>query len=322
MLYDIFKEKRCFKLVCGAGNGDVEQIERLIALYSLSGCNFFDVRADIDVVKAAKRGLERAGIKDDRYLCVSVGIKGDPHINKAIIDKKSCIKCGACTSSCIHDAIKETADGFEVVSKKCLGCEKCKNACPNNAIEMKSMFKPLAELLPPLIDLGIDAVEFHAVDGDKDNILNEWNELNRIYGGPISISIDRLKLGDEALIDVTRKMVESRKPYTTIIQADGCPMSGGKDNYRTTLQAVASAELFEGANLDAYIMMSGGTNTKSAALVKMCEIPIDGIAVGTFARKIVKDYISRDDFFENKEVFEKALEISTNFVNTVLEFNK
>ena len=68
MLYDIFKEKKCFKLICGAGNEDVEHVENLVTLYSKAGCNFFDVCAKAEVINAAKRGLERAGIKNDRYL--------------------------------------------------------------------------------------------------------------------------------------------------------------------------------------------------------------------------------------------------------------
>ena len=85
MLEDILKEKKCFKLVCGAGNEDVKEVEKLVYIYSLAGANFFDVCANSDVVDAAKRGLKRAGIKKDRYLCVSVGIDGDPHITKAKI---------------------------------------------------------------------------------------------------------------------------------------------------------------------------------------------------------------------------------------------
>ena len=32
MLIDLFKEKRVFKLVCGAGNEDAAEIEKLVAL--------------------------------------------------------------------------------------------------------------------------------------------------------------------------------------------------------------------------------------------------------------------------------------------------
>ena len=43
MLKDILEEKKCFKLVCGAGNEDIEEIEKLTLIYSLAGCNFFDI---------------------------------------------------------------------------------------------------------------------------------------------------------------------------------------------------------------------------------------------------------------------------------------
>ena len=68
---------------------------------------FFDVCAKPEIVDAAKRGLKNAGIEKDRYLCVSVGIDGDPHITKAIIDSEKCVKCGVCKSVCPHDAIIE-----------------------------------------------------------------------------------------------------------------------------------------------------------------------------------------------------------------------
>ena len=96
MLKDLLDNKKCFKLVCGAGNEDAKEVERLVTIYSLAGCNFFDLCAKPEIVDAAKRGLDRAGIKEDRYICVSVGIDGDPHITKAVIDQEKCVKCGKC----------------------------------------------------------------------------------------------------------------------------------------------------------------------------------------------------------------------------------
>ena len=93
MLSNILQAKKCFKLVCGAGNEDIDEVEKLVYLYSKAGCNFFDLSANIDVVRAAKRGLELSGVTENRYLCVSVGIAGEPHINKAEINDKLCTKC-------------------------------------------------------------------------------------------------------------------------------------------------------------------------------------------------------------------------------------
>ena len=69
---EVLNSKKCFKLVCGAGNEDLEEVEKLVYLYSKAGCNIFDVSANIDVIKSAKKGLERAGIKENRFISVSV----------------------------------------------------------------------------------------------------------------------------------------------------------------------------------------------------------------------------------------------------------
>ena len=108
-----------------------------------------------------------------------------------------------------------------------------------------------------------------------------------------------------------------RKTYSTIVQADGFPMSGGQDDFKTTLQAVATAEIVQNAKLPVYIMLSGGTNSKTAQLAKMCNIDYNGIAIGTFARKIVSKYIERTDFLTNKRIFNDALKIAKQLVETV-----
>ena len=43
MLKDLLEAKKCFKLVCGAGNEDTLEVEKLVTIYSKAGCNFFDV---------------------------------------------------------------------------------------------------------------------------------------------------------------------------------------------------------------------------------------------------------------------------------------
>lgn len=316
MLKDILEEKKCFKLVCGAGNEDVKEVEKLTAIYSKAGCNFFDVCANIDVVKAAKRGLEKAGIKKDRYICVSVGIAGDPHITKAIIDNNKCIKCGNCKEICPHSAI---SDDISIIKERCLGCGQCKENCPTNAIEMKSVLKDYNEILPEIIKEGIDCIEFHAISENKKDVFEKWELLNKLYDGMLCISVDRSGLGDKELINQVKEMVEKRKPYTTIVQADGVAMSGSNDEYGTTLQAVATAQMFQNSKIQSYIMMSGGTNTKSTELTKLFGIKINAIAVGSYARKIVKDFLLIDNLLDDEPHFNKAVEIAKNLVQTSIE---
>lgn len=310
--------RKVFKLVCGAGNECADEVERLVMLYSLAGCRFFDISANVDILEAAKRGLERAKsfcTISDSYICVSVGIKGDPHILKAKIDSGKCQHCGQCCYVCGNDAILN----YEVVSERCLGCGKCFRVCPANAVEMYSVEKDLDVVLPELVNGGIDCVEFHATVEDDIEILDKWLSINRNFDGVLSICIDRMNLGNKQVISRVRGLLESRKPFTTIIQADGIPMSGSDDTFKTTLQAVAMGEIIQDEKLPVFVLLSGGTNSKTAELADMCGIEYCGVAVGSYARKIVKQYISREDFYSNEVIFEEALRVAKRLVSSVVK---
>ena len=318
MLKDLLEQKKCFKLVCGAGNEDAQEVEKLVTIYSLAGCNFFDVCAKPEIVDAAKRGLERAKIKENRYICVSVGIEGDPHITKAQIDSSKCIQCGNCYESCPHDAItKDTL--LKVTKERCLGCNQCFKVCPTNAIKMVSQIQDYREVLPQLISKGIDCIEFHAISEDDVDVFEKWNMINKFFDGMLCISLDRSELGDKKLKERVQKMISNRSPYSTIIQADGIAMSGNDDEYGTTLQAVATAQLFQNSNFPIYIMMSGGTNTKSTELAKKCNVRPHCIAIGSYARKIVKEFLNKENLLEDKECLEQAVKIAKSLVDISLE---
>ena len=318
MLKEVLEQRKCFKLVCGAGNEDVKEVEKLVTIYSKAGCNFFDVCAKPEIVDAAKKGLERAGIEKNRFLCVSVGIDGDPHVNKARIDYDKCINCSACEKHCPHDAII----GNSVLTDRCLGCSQCAQICPANAIIMESKLIDYKQVLPIIIEKGIDCIEFHAISDDEKDIDEKWALINELFDGMLCISIDRSGLGDKRLKERVARMISIRAPYSTIIQADGIAMSGNDYEWGTTLQAVATAQLFQNSKLPIYIMMSGGTNTKSTELARMCGVFPHCVAIGSFARKILKEFLLMEDLFENKTEMEKAVNIAKNLVNTSLEFMK
>lgn len=318
MLENFLKNKGCFKLVCGAGNEDALEVEKLVMIYSLAGCMFFDLCAKPEIVDAAKRGLKRAGIEKNRFLCVSVGIDGDPHITKAVIDQNKCVSCGLCKTICPHDAIVNL-DKYKVKKERCIGCMQCAKSCPKSAIDMVSQLQDYKEVLPKLIEKGIDCIEFHAISTDERDVMEKWLQINDYFDGMLCISIDRSELGDKKLIERVRSMLNIRKPYTTIIQADGVAMSGNNDEYGTTLQAIATAQLFQNEKLPAYIMMSGGTNSKSIQLAKQCGVEPHCLAVGSYARKIIKEYLECDDLFENQAKINAAVEIAKKLVQTVVK---
>ena len=57
---ELLSKSGFFKLVCGAGNEDIDEVRKLSYIYTLAGCKGFDVSANPEVVKACKDGIELA----------------------------------------------------------------------------------------------------------------------------------------------------------------------------------------------------------------------------------------------------------------------
>lgn len=310
MCIDLLENKTFFKLVCGAGNEDLDSVKKLVYVYAKAGCRVFDLSAKQEVLGAAKEGVKLAGITDAHY-CVSVGIKGDPHISKAKVTS-DCIKCGNCARNCPNGAIY--APNI-IDDKKCIGCGTCEKKCPVGAIKMYEKDVNVKEILPDMVKNGAEILELHVTGQDRNDLDYKWRIINECSPKLASICIDRSNFGNKGVIERIKDMISCRKPYTTIIQADGVPMSGGTDDYKTTLQAVAMAEIIQNANLPVYLTLSGGTNSKTTELCSQCGIYPNGIAIGSWARKIIKPYMDLPDFWEDEDAQNRAVELAKNLVN-------
>lgn len=75
------------------------------------------------------RGMALGSVTDWRYLNLN-------HVEKAVIDQTSCIKCGRCHLVCedtSHQAISTSLMGerhFAVREEDCVGCNLCASVCP------------------------------------------------------------------------------------------------------------------------------------------------------------------------------------------------
>lgn len=301
-----------FKLVCGAGNEDCESVKRLVYVYAKAGCRFFDLSARKEILESAKDALKLAKV-DDAMLCVSVGIKGDPHITKAKINESKCIKCGNCFRNCPNDAIYSS---IIIDEKKCIGCGNCIKKCPTGAISMFDKDVNVKEILPYMVKNGVEVLELHIMGHDKKDLAAKWDIINECRPKFASICIDRENFGNKEALSRIKEMIVYREPYTTIIQADGIPMSGADDTFKTTLQAVAMAEIIQNTNLPVYIMISGGTNSKTKELAELCGIKYWGIAIGSWARKIVKQEITTNDFWQNETLQNIAIQKASDLITT------
>lgn len=314
MLENLLKQKKCFKLICGAGNEDIDAVEKLVAVYSAAGCRFFDICADYNVLKSAQKGLDRIKTDEKKYLCISVGTDKDVHFQKAKIDKTICLGCFNCVSNCPQKAINTN---LEVNTEKCIGCGKCEVVCPAKSIFFEEKKTDLKQLLSSFPLEEIDCIELHI--SDKNDCSEKWNVLQKNFSGILSICIGRKYFSNEEMIQILKKLLQKRKPYSTIIQADGTPMSGGNDDFATTLQAVATGNLIQNENLKQFLILSGGTNSKTMELSKICSVDINGIAVGSYARKIISKYIERQDFWSNPQLFEEAISVAKSFITKLFD---
>lgn len=316
-LKDTLDSKTCFKLICGAGNENLDEVEKLVALYSAAGCRFFDFAASEEVLKAAQRGLDFSIPKEeqkDYHFCVSIGTKGDAHFQKAVIDAQKCVGCGNCVDVCPQKAVKEIGNRkWEIAKSNCIGCLKCFEICGFGAIKIYSTLNNMANPSIPYSLLPISCIELHV--SDEDSALEQWEELCSQDYAMMSICIGRKSFTDEKIAELLKKMVAQRPPYSVIIQADGNPMSGGEDDFKTTLPAVETGAFIKSLNLPVYVILSGGTNSKTSQLCKEKGLDIDGIAFGSYARKTVRKYIEREDFWTNNAIFEEAIEKIKSFVN-------
>jgi ferredoxin len=365
ILKDLIQKQNCFKMICGAGNEDVVQVKKLAFIYTLAGAKILDVSANVNVVKAAMEGIDLAYQFESKldatidvrpYIMVSIGMPGDHHVRKSYIDPFKCIGCTLCIPVCPTDAIpknfikeldlfKDLNGSFDdpdpskeiVIKDLCIGCGKCSNICPkNDIISYRHSFRELIVLLPACLDAGAELFELHAAVGEDDVTLDEWKLICNINPNNYnSMCLDRLNLGN---LKLEHRVSEAKKISNDkiMIQADGYPMSGGEDDFNTTLQAVACADvvnkkfnmkLNKKREIDSIgnqkisskkiykaetdqdvipILISGGTNSHSKELANLSGVRVNGVSIGTYARDLIEKYIIEHNFYDNIDTIKSA----------------
>lgn len=373
ILRNIIQEQKCFKMICGAGNEDTIQVKKLAFVYTLAGAKILDVSANVNVVTAASEGIELAysysskigidiGIRP--YIMVSIGMPGDHHVRKSYIDPFKCIGCTLCIPVCPTDAIPKNfvkeLDVFQmlngsfdepdstkeiVIKDLCIGCGKCSNICPkDDIISYRHSFRELNVLLPECMSAGAELFELHAAVGEDDITLKEWELVCNINKTNYnSMCLDRLNLGN---LKLEHRILEAQKISNDklMIQADGYPMSGGEDDFNTTLQAVSCADvinkkfnmklnkkrekdllgkekisakkIYKSVNDPTVIpiLISGGTNSHSKELANISGVRINGVSIGTYARDLIETFIVENDFYENDELIFGAYKAANSLV--------
>lgn len=275
--------EKIFKLVLGLGNRHFEQIEDLVTVYAIAGADMFDINPSKEAIEAVMRGVKKSGKNiDDFYYSISMGLSGDTHIQKCSINSEKCKNCGKCAKKCPQKAIIQDNGCYKVITEKCIGCKKCDDC---KAICFSEKENNVEEIVKLAKKYKLDCIEIHL--STKKIPDKEIKYVIENFKGALSLCLDRKYYSNERLKKLINKVIKWKNGTDFIIQADGVPMSGGDNTFESTLQAVAMAHIVQ--TFGTYIFMSGGTNEKTAALAKMCDIKYHGISIGSYARKIVKD---------------------------------
>jgi Fe-S-cluster-containing hydrogenase component 2 len=320
-LRNILTQKKYFKIVCGAGNEDPGEVRKLALIYTLAGATGIDVSANVEVVEAAMKGIDKAydiaaligkQIQTRPFINVSVGLKGDPHVRKAEIDVQKCSQCGLCFDVCEQDAIDKD---LNIETARCIGCGKCALICQSDAVTFYTRQVAFNEILPRCLDAGAENLELHAIIENDDAVMSDWRTIDGlVQNNFVSICLDRSQLSDSHLINRINAVCKI-SGERTIIQADGAPMSGGSDDFNTTLQAVAIADIIHKSKIPVMILASGGTNSKTGELARMCRVSLNGVSIGTFARKIVRHLTAGENFETNLGLIKNAVDIAEKLVH-------
>lgn len=316
-------EKRFFKLICGASLTDTKMIEDLSFVFTLASAHVIDLAPRADVIFAAKRGIEKAiGCQPSAIsplLMASIQIDEDPHFRKVEVNYNLCDLCSACIKICPTEAFKIDHKKFIYFTERCFGCGICPKYCHTNALSMFD-FKPAPkETLAEMVSLGVLAIEFHF--GKNYHKLEEiWNGINNSVKrlDLVSFSIGSELLSDEDIKKASR-LCTKLAGKGIILQCDGIPMSGalmGKLDIGNNSDnpALHVAKIIKGENLPVYLQISGGTNHNSFAKAIKLGIDINGIAIGSYARKLLMPYLEKLD---NEEILKEAIDVARSLVNSV-----
>jgi Fe-S-cluster-containing hydrogenase component 2 len=307
VIKNIFENKKVFKLILGAGNEDIDAIKKLVSIYKKAGANIFDVRADKLLINEVKNTLNNQK-ETDCYICASIALGDDIHFKKAQITDQ-CSICKKCIAQCSSNAIIYADNKVKIIKERCIGCQNCAKYCISDAISFLDNSKNYQKVFSEIKDSPVDYIEIHSNGTDKE-IYKCFEFLKVNFKGLKGICISENKITDNQKIEIIKNIKQILHPEKLVVQADGTSMSGFDNNEHTTIKALEMSKLFLDNVDDIYVMPSGGTNSKTMPLAKQQDLDINGIAVGSYARKIVSAYLSSDE--------QKAIELASNFVRTAL----
>jgi NAD-dependent dihydropyrimidine dehydrogenase PreA subunit len=309
------------KLIIGAALKDFQSIEDYSYYFTHAQANAIDISAFPHSVISTKKGILKA-LKENPNLnepliMISVNIGEDPHFRRIELDTNACTNCLDCIPTCPSEAFNIADSTNEIAAHPkdarndgqllynidlCFGCSNCLPACKDNALSFVNWNSFDTNSLKELIDIGVSAIELH-LNSDLEGFKTFYQKL------PKSFKLESFCIGSstsnqkelENAVDV---IIESSfnkhgEDFSFIIQTDGIPLSGArelklenKDQFsinKAKLVIDYIKNKYPSLQKQIFVQIAGGTNEKSLNKAHEQNISISGVAIGSYARKKIKE---------------------------------
>jgi len=287
--YAKIKFMKIAKLIYGAKNTDIEKLGEFVKVYALAGADIFDVCADEEIISYVRKILNSLKLVNNPQICASITLQNDIHANKVRVNSEKCNLCMKCMDICPQGVIKFDKN-INILEKGCVGCKLCVKACPNSALQI--YFEESNFLEQYKNAKTADYIEIHT-NGHDDDLFFVFEFLKENFTGKIGICISNNNNVSEK-IEIIEKVKAIIAPETLIVQADGNSISGLNNDNITTQKAIAECGNFK--NIDNIILIaSGGTNECTFKIASDQNIYMDGVAWGSYARKILVSFTSDNE---------------------------
>jgi Fe-S-cluster-containing hydrogenase component 2 len=306
------RERRMFKLICGATYSDFNAVARYSEIFAKAGAHMIDICAHPTVVTAAREGIIRSGIPPEKFPAIMVSLSldhnHDPHFKRIKVDQNACDNCGVCIPVCPTNAFSIKDGKLAYQKELCYGCSSCIPLCHVDALNAHPIQAFQPAILPELWSLGARCLEIHV--GPNFYWLEPYlQKIQEISSEPWLISVC-LGSGFSSYLEL---MEQAKEVYNilgdwALVQVDGKPMSGFGRQDALMLQALASAQAVLEANLPLFVQASGGINDKIRNLLNQFDIKVHGVGMGSFAKKLIEPYLNN---------IETAVQIAHNLVMSV-----
>lgn len=338
------QEHRYHKLIVGAALKEFEAIEKFSYLFTHAKANMIDISAFPLSVISAKRGIKRALEEDpnldEPMLMVSVNIGEDPHFRRIEVNNYKCTECMQCVPSCPSEAFldlgeaqstKNTIQSFFQVKGDfaynkdlCFGCSNCLEYCNFDALSFASWSAFDFQSMEELIERGANAIEIH-LNNDLHAFAKFYDSLPDFPEGfmqSFSIGSELMSqkdMEDAVSLIITKVQAKYGTDQAIVIQTDGIPMSGArdlgfiKDKDQVSISNAKIAKDFIDKNYagdvkkNIFVQIAGGINSQSLSRAFASNVDIDGVALGSYARKELLNCLgnaSLEEIGENKKITE------------------